>query len=128
MMDKRFFKYVAVSSRCWEWTGSRDQGGYGRYQYNGRSVAAHRIAFGILAIPPGFEVDHLCRNRSCVRPLHLEAVPAVVNKRRARKTRCLRGHLLEENALTLRAGGRRCLACKRDYERNAARVRRAISI
>jgi hypothetical protein len=66
---------------CWRWLGPRNQSGYGTM--NG--YMAHRIAHEWFRghIPDGYEVDHLCRVRHCVRPDHLEAVTPQENGRRA---------------------------------------------
>lgn len=65
---------------CWLWTGAKDQNGYGRFRFRGRSMAAHRVAYGPVA--EGLTVDHRCRRRDCVRRSHLQAVTAAVNLQR----------------------------------------------
>jgi len=73
----RFFKHVRVdeTTGCWEWTGSRCQG-YGRFHFENKWGAAHRFIYAKTKgeILEGSEIDHLCRNRACVNPDHLEAV------------------------------------------------------
>jgi len=87
---------------CWEWKGHR-WNGYGRANLKGRGVTgAHRYAYEAFygPIPDGLTIDHLCRNRACVRPSHLEAVPNRVNALRgtgptaqnAARTHCKKGH------------------------------------
>lgn len=82
----RFFKFVtpARDTDCWLWTGSANREGYGRFHYDGRPGYAHRWVYEHFfgGIPNGLEIDHLCRNKSCVNPFHLEAVPHIVNTRR----------------------------------------------
>lgn len=73
---------------CWEWTGPDDgEQGYGRMSLDGHTVKVHRVSFmqfnGYL--PPKKQVDHLCRNRRCWNPDHLEAVTHKQNQRRRRK-------------------------------------------
>lgn len=96
-------------SDCWPWEGFCDPKGYGR---RGPRLA-HRIAYEAFVgrIPKGKEIDHLCGNRGCVNPWHLEAVAHIENIRRgrnARKTHCLRGHLLPPPN---RWGHRNCQPC-----------------
>lgn len=77
--QKGFWDWVDKSGDCWEWLASRTKR-YGMYQ--GRQ--AHRVAYEFLKgpVPKGLELDHLCRNRYCVNPDHLEAVPHQVNVQR----------------------------------------------
>lgn len=72
-------------TRCWVWTAGKDRKGYGHFHLRTGGVRAHRVAFVLAGgiIPPDQgEVDHLCRNPSCVRPLHLEGVKGSENLRR----------------------------------------------
>lgn len=104
---------------CWEWTGFLNHEGYSKWnemgQYHGHRVS-HVLFIG--PIPEGYQVDHLCRNRKCVSPFHLEAVTRRENMARMKqhKTHCVRGHeFTPANTLvTKRKGGgemRRCRAC-----------------
>lgn len=74
---------------CWAWTGSLNGDGYGKVRVGGRLVLAHRLAYETCVgpIPAGLVVDHLCNNRACVRPSHLEPVTQAVNLARARERR-----------------------------------------
>ena len=69
------------SGNCWVWTGALAGGGYGYLRYKGRALRAHRVAFELEngPIAHGLEIDHKCRNRSCVRPSHLQAVSSMEN-------------------------------------------------
>lgn len=127
-LEDRFWEKVAFSdwSGCWEWTAAKSDGGYGRFRTGGRSspfVVAHRIAYELLAgpIPDGLVIDHLCRNRACVNPTHLEPVTQRVNTLRgvglsainAARTHCPQGHPYEgRNLMTTKDGFRQCRACK----------------
>lgn len=120
-----FWNKVAVTDGCWEWTAAKNQSGYGRFWDGERCVQAHRWAYEQLVgpIPDALELDHLCRNRGCVRPEHLEPVTGYENILRgeggsamnARKTRCWRGHSLGEDGdvYVARDGARSCRECRR---------------
>lgn len=121
--QRRFWEKVQLPDSpdgCVEWTGYRDPFGYGRFGIGARDHKAHRFSYEMLVapIPTGTELDHLCRNTSCVRPDHLEAVPHRENMRRAdianrRKTHCPQGHPYSGDNLYLTPNGRReCKVCR----------------
>jgi hypothetical protein len=70
---------------CWIWIGSMHPKGYGLFCAGGRKIYAHRYLYEYLngPVPPGLELDHLCENKACVHPDHLEAVTHAENMRRA---------------------------------------------
>lgn len=78
---------VTKTPGCWFWLGATNSDGYGRIRIEGKTKFAHRIYYEhhIGPIPDGLELDHLCRNRSCVRPEHLEPVTHKENIRRSRQ-------------------------------------------
>lgn len=77
---------IDTETGCWVWLGyvSKRTGYSGMMQHNGRPEIAHRAYYKKYRaeIPDGYELDHICRNRRCVNPDHLEPVPSVKNVRR----------------------------------------------
>lgn len=125
-----FTKSAATRSGCWQWTGRLDIDGYGGISVRGAKLLAHRFSWIVFRgeIPAGLTLDHLCRNRACVNPDHLEPVDLRTNilrgtslsAQRARQTKCQRGHALD--------GGtprrRKCKTCQsvNDHKRYVRRI------
>jgi hypothetical protein len=86
--ERLWMKIRRDASGCWIWTGSIDQNGYGRF---GRGRGAYRDMYELIVgpVPEGLHLDHLCRNRACVNPSHLEPVTLVENIRRGWASRRL---------------------------------------
>jgi hypothetical protein len=123
---ERLADKFTIGDNCWEWTAGCNNSGYGiAYVAPGKQKVAHRALYEELvgSIPEGLDLDHLCRNRRCVRPDHLEPVTRRENLRRGRtlaavntaKTHCHLGHELTAANVYLRPDrpGRLCRACRR---------------
>lgn len=106
---------------CWNWKKGKNKKGYGRLKHNGRVHFAHRYFYEKAngPIPEGLSLDHLCRNRGCINPSHLESVTTRENILRgeglaanqARQTKCKRGHEFNKSN-TIRSGTARiCRTC-----------------
>lgn len=117
--------YVIQENGCWEWVGAHKQAGYGQW---GRTDCAHRVMYEKVRgpIPKWLHLDHLCRNKGCVNPDHLEAVTQRENTlrgespaaQRARATHCKNGHPYDGTNTYNRPDrpigrGRYCRACRR---------------
>lgn len=109
--ERQFWLRVPFSEcsdrQCWEWKGYVGPNGYGRliwcHRHDRKMLHAHRVAYELMVgpIPDGLQIDHLCRNRRCVNPNHLEPVTAHTNvvvrglglsAENAAKKFCKRGH------------------------------------
>lgn len=123
MSPSHFWTKVDMSSECWMWTGATNRG-YGIYHpHRGQRARAHRIAYELVvgSIPDGLTLDHLCRNRACVKPAHLEPVTSRENilrgegisARNARKTECIHGHNTWGHEPG-RPSRRVCLTCRQE--------------
>lgn len=130
---QRFWAKVQKTETCWNWTACLVQG-YGQVGIGAKQYGAHRVSYVLMfgEIPDGLHIDHLCRNRRCVNPAHMELVTNAENTRRGdglaamnlRKQHCIHGHPFSGNNVRVGPYGYRdCRACKQVRKR-AYRVRR----
>ena len=125
----RFWVKVKKTNNCWLWTANR-RDGYGQFYFNGKLESAHRLSYELFKgdIPTGLQLDHLCRNRACINPDHLEAVTHKVNCQRGligqtTKTHCVRDHkFTEESVYHRKDGSRQCKECS-DIHHHQIKVR-----
>lgn len=125
--EARFWRKVNKDdpSGCWLWTGAKYRG-YGYFRVERKGIRAHRYSYELVKgnIPSGLILDHLCRNKACVNPQHLEPVtigenvlrgtaPSAVN---AKKSHCVRGHRFSEANTYINRGRRYCKTCRRSKE------------
>ena len=123
----RVMMRVRKEGECLVWQGPLQEG-YGHIKIKGRLPGVHKAVYEAVfgEIPKGLVIDHLCRNRACCNPLHLEVVTSGENVRRgegpcarnARKTQCKHGHeFTAENTYITPANERRCRICMQRIDR-----------
>lgn len=133
--EERLWSRIDFDASCWVWTGTIKGTGYGvigRGPRGAGCIRVHRAVWELLVgpIPDGLEIDHLCRNRVCCNPDHLEPVTRAVNNARGvvkdqrrrwvdSLTRCKRGHPFDvPNTRITKSGARACRACQAMWARS----------
>lgn len=132
---ERIFDRILFDDGCWGFKGWHWDTGYAAFDVDGSGFRAHRLVYTMLVgpVPNDMVLDHLCRNRGCVRPDHLEIVTQRINVSRnseATKTHCVNGHLLSGDNLYLSPGRhhRLCRACNRERQKKyKARKKEALT-
>lgn len=128
-LNRLLRRCVPAEGGCIVWEGCVNSRGYGVISLDGARVLTHRLSYEahIGPIPDGLQIDHLCRNKRCVNPAHLEPVTGLENQRRAAasKTHCPRNHPLAGSNLILkkRPNGsfiRNCRTCNNAQQRARA--------
>lgn len=124
----RFVGYIRDMSTkeiCWEWTGAIHTTGYGVFNFKRKTYFAHRWIYATIVedILEGYVIDHLCHNKCCVNPTHLEMVTREENNRRAhrsakgwRKSHCIHGHPRTAENLYANGSCRVCLSIKQGFK------------
>lgn len=126
------------TSACWTWRWALTEKGYARTRlpqiFGGKRLRIHRAAYEFLIgpFPDGLVADHLCRNRNCVNPAHVEPVTIGENTRRGEganqytnRTHCSRGHAYTPENTYHRRTGRTCRACRNAYVQERQRLAKA---
>lgn len=118
-------KTSRAANGCIEWVGGLYSNGYGQFypgpKWRTKKALAHRWYYEFLhgPIPAELDLDHLCKNRRCVNPKHLEPVTRKENVRRALvKSACINGHVftVENTYVNPTTGNRSCRSCARAYD------------
>ena len=123
---ERLDKYVTIAEDgCWHWTGAKTSAGYGHINIGaGKYRMAHALMYErfIGRVPAGCELDHLCRNRGCVNPWHLEPVTHRENVRRGNSAVSSCTHP-ESEKYRRKSNGRivYCAACRREQRRETSK-------
>lgn len=120
--EQRFWSKVIRADYCWLWQGSLNSAGYGSFGGMGAHCYSYQVLHG--PIPSGMEIDHLCQNKRCVNPQHMEVVSHRENCLRAggwaakhsNATHCPAGHPYDEGNTQRRRGRRYCKKCVRAYD------------
>ncbi len=131
----RFLDKVCVQmSSCWLWTGAKSKKGYGRFWWSNRLGMAHRFSYEYFVscpIPVGYELDHSCRNHSCVNPDHVRPLTPQIHKLqpdsiaviRAQRVYCTHGHTYTYWYNT----GRQCRECHKLWKQQRRRKDKELS-
>lgn len=114
-VEERFWAKITKTRGCWLWNTTKASGYGGSFWDGSAYVSPYRFSYELHVGPiaAGLTIDHLCQNKACVRPEHLEAVPLVENiRRKPLRDRCRRGHVYTPDSTYITpAGYRQCRTC-----------------
>ena len=128
---QRFWDKVEKTDSCWNWIGAKDKDGYGHFKLKDKNMATHRFVYELIKgkISHELEIDHLCRNRKCVNPNHMEPVTHKINIQRgdsglhnALKTHCPQGHEYNKENTMFYRNLRKCRVCHKLHCKNWRRL------
>jgi hypothetical protein len=121
---------------CWVFLGAKSPGGYGVVGIaTGRNGLTHRVTYEhfVGPVPDGLDLDHLCRNRACCNPWHLEPVTRLVNVNRGLRAKgslnptCRGGHTYTDETTGWNKRGRICRICERASSARKRQNRKAVA-
>jgi len=137
----RLLSKIKVVGNCWVRTISVHTDGYSVFDYKGRDIMSHRASYLLFKgdLDPKLTIDHLCRNRACINPEHLEQVTMKENVHRSpftrasinsKKTHCPQGHkYTTKNTKMINTGkSRKCRICdikqkRKHYDKNIQKIK-----
>jgi len=122
-LNATFWTRLREEGSCWVWTGAKDRDGYGvcTTSPDHKQMWCHRFAYEhmVCEIPPGLQLDHLCRNKACVNPWHMEVVSPFVNNSRAH------ANPVHAPCGQPRGANNKCRPCDLKYQREYYQRRKA---
>lgn len=128
--QKPLERYSILPDGCWQWNGYIDRNGYGMAWIEGKHRLAHRLFYAeyVGDLINGLTIDHLCKNRSCVNPDHLQQVTQSVNAKRGKKDNfnpiCPQGHVKDKKIIDRGYETMICSTCKRMRQQKYADANR----
>jgi len=117
-----------TENSCWQWSGYISPSGYSRITINKKHIPTHRLSYEVFVdkIPNGLVIDHLCRNRACINPDHLEPVTHLENVGRglnAKKPICKYGHK-KDTRISTGKPRLECFVCRKEYSKRRYALRK----
>lgn len=129
-------KLQETDAGCWEWTGHRHERGYGRIVLDKKNVSVHRLLYELFngPIPDGWVIDHMCENKPCSNPAHLDACTHTdnierhwtIHPERDSNTHCSRGHKFDDVGWIIDKQDRACKKCYKMRQDKYEKERKAM--